>query len=70
MPRNMSSEIIQRHVPSQMSKFPEVTPTGDNKMSGASSHKRLWRGSLGCLSTHSAVKIADFGLTCGVWDGK
>ena len=42
MARNVSSEVIQRHVPSQMSMFPEVTPPGDNKMSGASSHKRLW----------------------------
>ena len=35
MPRNVSSEVIQRHVPSQMSMFPEVTPPGDKKMSGA-----------------------------------
>ena len=55
MPRDMSSEFIRRHVPSQMSMFPEVTPPGDKIMSGASSHKRLWRGSRGCLSTRSAV---------------
>ena len=31
MPRDMSSEFIRRHVPSQMSMFPEVTPPGEKK---------------------------------------
>ena len=41
MPCNMFSEVIQQHIPSQMSKFPEVTQPGDNKMSGANCHNRL-----------------------------
>ena len=59
MPRNVSSKVIQQHVPSQMSKFPEVTPPGENKMSGASCHKRLGGGggggTRGCSSTRPAV---------------
>ena len=44
MPCNMFSEVIQQHIPSQMSKFPEVTQPGDNKMSGANCHNRLGGG--------------------------